>query len=177
VAAPEFVPVKPMEDVRAYSSPPRRPEPWKADRPGDLTAGQPRGAGFGSQGPDQGYALLLVERFRSKLYLNDDEHFEDVAAGCLGVALKRASLLGRAPVVHDLTAAFTLWGFLDPAPPADLVALRRRVFAEVANPLHYIEQRRIVDAVPEATLRKPHSTVAEEHVRDWRALLDLTGLD
>ena len=27
--------------------------------------------------------------------------------------LKRASLFGRAPVVHDLTVAFTLWGFLD----------------------------------------------------------------
>jgi hypothetical protein len=177
VAAPEFVPVKPMEDVRAYSSPPRRPESWTPERPGDLLGAQPRGARFGSQGPDQGYALLLVERFRSKLFLGDGEHFDDVAAGCLGIALKRASLLGRAPVAHDLTLAFTLWGFLDPAPPADLVALRRRLFAEVASPHHYLEQRRLVDAVPATTLRKSHTTVAEQHVHDWRALLDLTGLE
>jgi len=57
MAAPEYVPVKPMDDVRAYESPPRRPDPWKAVRPGDLHGSQPRGDGLGSPGPDQGYAL------------------------------------------------------------------------------------------------------------------------
>ena len=45
----------------------------------------------------------------------------------LNLALKRASLFGRAPVVHDLEVAFTIWGFLGAAPP-ELVALRRPLF-------------------------------------------------
>ena len=51
-----------------------------------------------------------------------DEHESDAIAGCIGVALKRASLFGRAPVLHDLTAALTVWGFLGDAAP-DLIAL------------------------------------------------------
>ena len=33
--------------------------------------------------------------------------------GVLGIALRRASEFSRAPVIHDLTIAFTIWGFLD----------------------------------------------------------------
>ena len=33
-------------------------------------------------------------------------------------SLARASLYGRAPVIHDLEFAYGLWGYLDP-PPAD----------------------------------------------------------
>ena len=56
--------------------------------------------------------------------------------------------------MHDLRIAFTIWGFLDPAPPGDLVAIRRRVFEGVANSLHHYEERRaLVDSVPDATLR------------------------
>ena len=36
VAAPEYVPVDRNQPVRAYESPPRRPESWLADRPGEL---------------------------------------------------------------------------------------------------------------------------------------------
>ena len=70
MAAPEYVPVKPMDDVRSYESPPRRPEPWMADRPGDLMTAQPEGALFGQQGPDQGYALHLARLFRGALHLD-----------------------------------------------------------------------------------------------------------
>ena len=65
MAAPEYVPVKPMDDVRTYESPPRRPDPWLAQRPGDLKTGQPRGVHFGNPGPDQGYALVLARRLET----------------------------------------------------------------------------------------------------------------
>src|SRR5215212_230901 len=158
MAAPEYVPLKPTDHPRSYSSPPRRPESWVAARPGEVVDdGQPRATRFGNQGPDQGYALRLVRQFEGKLHLSDGEAEEDAHAGCIGVALKRGSLFGRAPIVHDLTIAFTVWGFLDERPGPELVTIRRRMFAEVRNPHHAAEQRAVVDAVPDATLRMSHT--------------------
>jgi len=174
MAAPEYVPSKPTEDPRSYKSPPRRPEPWLADRPGEVgAAGQPRSEQLGNQGPDQGYALLLARRFEDQLHLAEGEHAEDAVAGCVAVAMKRASLFGRAPVSHDLTVGFTLWGFLDEDPDPELVELRRGLFAEARLPHHYGLQRAIADAVPDAVLRRPHATLIEAHASDWRSLLDL----
>src|SRR4051794_14754374 len=137
MAVPEFVPVKPIDDVRDYESPPRRPDQWHADRPGDLGGAHPRGDRLGSPGPDQGYAIKLArEVFLPQLHLGAVSG-DDAVAGCLGVALKRASLFGRAPVTHDLKVAFTVWGFLDAKPATELVRLRERLFAEVAHPHHY----------------------------------------
>ncbi|HEY1281072.1 MAG TPA: hypothetical protein VGF22_15455 [Acidimicrobiales bacterium] len=175
MAAPEYVPVKPMDDVRSYESPPRRPEQWRAERPGDLTSGQPVGERFGYQGPDQGYVFVLARRFEGTLTLTEGEHEDDAIAGCTLVALKRASQFGRAPVIHDLTVAFTVWGFLDAKPPAELVAVRKPLFEEAANPHHYLEQRRIVDAVPIETLRLAPTAVTDRHAADWRSLLQLDG--
>ena len=134
---------------------------------------QPLGSGLGTPGPDQGYALVLAHRFEGRLYLTSGEHEADAVSGCTGVALKRASLFGRAPVMHDLTVAFTIWGFLREAPD-DLVALRKPLFEEVANPNHYAEQRRVVDMVPDEALQQSPQQVAEAHIRDWRPLLDLS---
>lgn len=174
MAAPEYVPIKPMDDVRAYESPPRRPDPWKPVRPGDLTGAQPRGERLGFQGPDQGYALKLVNDVFVPLLRLGDVHGEDAIAGCLRVALKRASIFGRAPIAHDLRLAFGLFGFLDDDPPADLVELRRRVFDGVAHPHHYADAQAIADAVPESTLRLPHTEV---RAADWRSLADVDRLD
>ncbi len=173
MAAPEYVPVKPMDDVRTYESPPRRKDSWVAQRPGDLKTGQPRGDGFGNPGPDQGYALLIADRVRDRLHLQRGEDVEDVIAGCVAVALKRSSLLGRAPVVHDILLACTVWGFLDEQPAAELVALRKDLFDEVALPGHHVERNRIADAVPESTLRMTPADVAAAHASDWRSLLDV----
>lgn len=173
MAAPEHVPVDRTQPVRGYASPPRRAAPWMPVRPGEVIgAGQPAGACFGNQGPDQGYALLLAERFRDRLSLTPGEHEDDALAGAVGVALKRASVLGRAPVVHDLTVALTIWGFLGPASD-ELVALRTRLFEEVSNPHHYAEARRIVDLVPESALRLTPEQVAEAGDADWRSLVDV----
>ena len=115
MAAPDHVPTDPTKRVRAYTSPPRRADAWMADRPGDLTGGQPKGAALGTAGPDQGYAYRLVHLFDDRLHLGGVDR-EDAVAGCVALAMKRSGLFGRAPVVHDLTAAFTIYGFLDQNP-------------------------------------------------------------
>jgi hypothetical protein len=171
MAAPEFVPVEPLALVRTYESPPRRPDPWCADRPGDIVGRQPQGHGLGVPGPDQGYALKLAEeQFRAKL-IHGRVDPDDAIAGCLGVALTRAALFGRAPTVHDLRAAFTIWGFLDVAPDADLVELREQWFAEVSHPHHYLEARRIVDAVADDALRRPLADIERDYTADWRSAI------
>lgn len=169
MAAPEHV----QSDLTAkprtgLGLPPARR--WEGDRPGALGADQPFGTGFGSQGPDQGYALVLAERFEDRLVLAPGEHVEDAIAGCVGVALRRASSFGRAPVIHDLTVAFTVWGFLGEVPDA-LVAFRPSLFQACAH--HYEGRRAIVDLVPEATLRLSHTEVARRFPGDWEALLGL----
>jgi hypothetical protein len=174
MAAPEHVPVDRTKPVRAYESPPRRPDSWMSERPGEVVEqGQPRGDRLGNQGPDQGYALRLVRQFEGKLTLTPGEHEKDALAGAVAVALKRASIFGRAPVIHDLTIAFTVWGFLDESPPTELVELRKALFAEVRHPVHYEQQRAVVDAVPESTLRLTPQAVTDTYGSDWRSLLDL----
>jgi hypothetical protein len=178
MAAPEFVPLKPNDRVRSYSSPPGRDDEWLPVRPGEVvtTGGQPDAdAGrMGSPGPDQGYVLKLLPLFRSDLQLKGTEQLADAEAGAVAVALKRASLFGRAPVVHDLRVAYTVWGFLDAAAPAELVAERTRRFEGVhLTAHHYPELRAVADAVPEGTLRLSPADAASQHAADWRSLLSL----
>jgi hypothetical protein len=172
VAAPEYVPLTPLQPVRGYQSPPRRPDSWRPDRPGDSDVGYDRGNLLGSQGPDQGYVYVLARRFQGQLQLAADEREEDALAGASAVALKRASLFGRAPVLADLTVALTVWGFLGDAAP-DLIAFRQPRFAEVSHPHHYAALRRMVDMVPDDVLRRSQDDVAAAHRADWRSLLDI----
>jgi hypothetical protein len=172
VAAPDFVPIKPTERVRAYTSPPRRVDPWEANRPGDLRDRQPKGAHLGSMGPDQGYAYHLVSHFDEYLRLGSLDR-DDAVAGCVAVATKRASLFGRAPVIHDLSAAFSIFGFLDDSPPAELVELREMLFAEVHSSHHYAELRHVADLVAESALRLSHDAIAERYQSDWRHNLEM----
>lgn len=174
MAAPEYVPTDPMARLRSYSSSPRRPESWRADRPGDLHEGQPRGERFGAPGPDLGFALKIARTFDDRLHLAEGEDHHDVVGGCVAIAMRRASLFGRAPVVHDLTVAYTVWGFLDPDAPADLRALRAKAFEGVGHAAHhYVELRALVDAVPGDTLRLTPARIAESYGHDWRGLLGL----
>jgi hypothetical protein len=83
-------------------------------------------------------------------------------------------LFSRAPVVHDLRIAFTIWGYFDPNPPADLVARRATLFEGVGNTSHhYAEGRRITDLVPESTLRMTPQQVDAAYPARWR---ELTGI-
>lgn len=172
MAAPKFAPVSPVDYSRVYGSPDIVPASWKPDRPGDLVGFQPEGARLGFQGPDQGFAIKIANGFGDRLQLQPGEHVADAIQGCLGIGLRRASMFGRAPVVHDLTIAFTIWGFLDKTPPADLKSLRLRLFEGVSNTLHhYDEARALVDMVPEATLRMTPAQVTAASPERWKELL------
>jgi hypothetical protein len=176
MAAPPFVPASPTHHPRRYQSPPRRDDEWWLDRPGDLPAGQPDvDAGrMGAPGPDQGYVLKLLPVLRSKLHLQAGEQLAAVERGAVAVALKRASLFGRAPVIHDLRVAYTVWGFLDPDAPGELVDERRRRFEGVHHTAaHYAELRAVADAVPAAVLRGTPGEVENAYRSDWRSQLEL----
>jgi hypothetical protein len=167
MAQPDYVPLSTADKVRAAERLPV-PDAWRPDRPAELKGNtHPTGDRLGSPGPDQGYALKLARQFEGKLTLAPDEHAEDAVAGCVAVAMKRAALFGRAPVVYDLDLAFTLWGFQDGA-PADLVAFRAPLFQSAAH--HYWDLRGIVDRVPEETLRLTPAQV-RERLASWRELL------
>jgi len=169
VTQPSFVPVVEADQVRrAYQL--HVPSIWTASRPSELRGTRaPSGTFLGTPGPDQGFALKLARRFEDRLVLAPGEHVEDAVSGCTAVAMRRAAGYGRAPVVHDLTLAFTLWGFLEGA-PADLVETREPLFRAASH--HYQVQRTIADCVPESTLRMTPEAVAG-HLGEWRTLLVL----
>jgi hypothetical protein len=129
---------------------------------------------MGAPGPDQGYVLTLLPVIRPEVQLLDGELLADAEAGAVAIALKRASLFGRAPVIHDLRVAYTVWGFLDGTVADDLAAERKRRFEGIRlTAHHYPELRAVADAVPEATLRMTPAAVAEAHAKNWRSLLSL----
>lgn len=175
MSAPEYVPIKPVQTVRSYTSPPRRPEPWLPVRPGDLGGdGQPFGERYGMPGPDQGYVYKLLHLFETKIFLLEDETWQDARVGAATVALKRAAMFGRAPVVHDVTVGFGVWAFFEADPPAELAAARRRYFAGLSHTSHYTERLAVADAVPAEVLRLPHNEVVEQVRKDWRSVLRIT---
>ena len=172
MSAPKFTPVAPTDAPRSYGSPDHVPDAWTPDRPGDIVGFQPHGDRLGAQGPDQGYALKLAAALTPRLHLAEGEQVDDVVRGCLGVALRRASLFSRAPVVHDLTIAFTVWGFLDDDPPSELVAMRTPMFEGLRHVTHhYTEARVVADQVPVETLRLTPGEVESRFPGEWRALL------
>jgi hypothetical protein len=170
MAAPRFAHTP---ETPHYESPPVVPLAWWPDQPGVIDGPQPAGPRLGSQGPDQGYALKLADRLVPKLHLQPGERADDAVRGCLGIALRRASIYSRAPMIHDLRLAFTIWGYFLPEPPADLAQRRAALFEGVGKVAHhYAEGRLISDLVPEATLRLTPEQAEAQMPAAWR---DLTG--
>lgn len=170
MSAPKFAPAPVLDEVRTYSSPEVAPAAWSNDRPTDIEGFQPAGERLGYQGPDQGYGLMLANRLRHRVHASGGVSVDDAVRGCLNIALKRASLFGRAPVIHDLNIAFTMWGFFDANAPHDLVARRSELFKGVGNVHHYVEGRAIADLVPDSTLRMTPTAVAASSPAAWRTL-------
>lgn len=166
MSAPDYVPVI-LSDKARTSLPMPAARRWTATRPADLDRGQPSGPLLGSQGPDQGYALRLAQLFVNRLKLAEGESKTDVMAGCIAVGIRRASLFGRAPVIHDLEVAFGIWGFLGDA-PADLIDYRRERFFGAGH--DYWRQREIANQVPESTLRLAPAG-AMKRIGNWRDLV------
>jgi hypothetical protein len=164
---PSFVPIVEADQVRStYRL--RVPGIWTQSRPSELRGtAPPAGPSFGTTGPDQGFALKLARQFENRLQLSEGESTADVIAGCTAVAMRRAAKFGRAPIIHDLAFAFTLWGFLGEAPD-DLVAARAPLFRSAAH--HYSAQRAIADAVADATFRRSPDEVTPR-LGEWRQML------
>ncbi len=169
---PSFVPIVDTDQVRpSYRL--RTPRDWRAGRVADLRGPeQVRGRELGVPGPDQGYALLLAHTlFEDRLELTPGITAEDALVGCAAVASRRAALFGRAPVAKDIELALVIFGFLGGAPD-DLVAWRPPLFQAAAH--HYHQQRSIVGAVPEETLRLTPADV-RGRLSEWRSLLAVTA--
>ena len=177
MAAPRSAPAG-ARASRYYSSPDVVPDPWRSDRPADIDGLQPSGARLGSQGPDQGFALKIARMRSEDVHAMPDEDVRDLVGGCLGIALRRASLFSRAPVVHDIDIAFTIWGLYDANPPEALLEHRRALFSGVADTAHHYEQaRRIVDMVPESTLRATPAQITALFPAQWRALTGIAAAE
>lgn len=166
---PSYVPIVEADQVRgAYRL--RTPDDWHQDRVAELRNPEhPHGPGLGVPGPDQGYGLLIAkELFEKRLELTPGITAEDALAGAAAVGSARAALFGRAPVGKDIELALVLFGFLGDA-PQDLLSWRSPLFQAAAH--HYEQQRHIVAAVPESTLRLAPDAV-RGRLGQWRSLLE-----
>jgi hypothetical protein len=123
---------------------------WQADRPGEFDPTASSGRLMGSPGPNIGYAVTLANRAASRVNLADHEHLEDALAVIAAIAMRRASMIGRAPVMPDIDFAIVLLGYDTPA-KADLFEWRREVVSHAGH--EYIVRRGIVDAIPSELLR------------------------
>jgi hypothetical protein len=167
VTQPPHVPLQATDRVRPSAILPA-PRAWYLERPAELSELKPpSGPRFGAAGPNLGYGLKLARRLADRIELAPGEHREDAVAGSFGCGARRAANFGRAPVVHDMEWAYTLWGYFGGA-PADLVEWRSALFRGAAE--HYWDQRQIVDAVrPEALTLTPAQV--RERLVSWRELL------
>jgi hypothetical protein len=169
VAQPDYVPVVASDRVRPSSRLPAAGR-WLQERPAEsLTLRAPVGDGFGSTGADLGFGLKLAKRVAERAVLGEGEHLADAVAGCFASGARRASVLHRSPVVHDMEWAFTLWGFFPGAPEA-LVGYRAPLFAGASH--DYARQRSIAGAARAETLKlTPAQVVAR--LDGWEQLLSL----
>ena len=126
-------------EIADLPRPQPKPDParsWVPERPGELGGPDDArfGAGFGTTGPDSGYALTLV-RARN-LELVEGEHRANTDVALAAVASARSALFGRAPTGKDVDLAVVLLG-LDPVHPEDdrlqMGDWRKRRFASVAH--------------------------------------------
>ena len=103
MAISSYVPADPRTHPRRYESSPRRGNGWHLHRPGEVVPdAMPEGGLYGNHGPDIGYAYKIVHRLRDKVKVSSGENHEDAEAGAIAVAMRRAALLGRAPILADL---------------------------------------------------------------------------
>ena len=172
MSAPRSVP-QPAHTTHAYHSAPRRFTPWSPDRPGEIDGRQPHGDRLGTPAPGGGYAVKLSESLASAVHCQPGERVEDALAGAAAIANKRASLFGRAPVIHDIRVALAVWGFLSDNPAGSLVERRRALFAEAAHPHDYFRLRALVDAVPDEVLVASDQEILEAATSQTSLIRDL----
>ncbi len=164
MSAPRHVPAGVHgQPVAEMNPPPARPPLFSEITP------IPHRPGFGTPCPDGGYALHLARRRLSQWDLMAGERDDDVLAAVSVLAIKRASRLGRAPVIHDIDAAAALLGY-DAGAPDGLVRWRTRTVTGIR--LRYAERRALVDQVPERFLLAPLNVIRDERT-EWQRLVGL----
>ena len=131
---------------------------WRADRPGDLGAIQPKGALLGSPGPNVGFGLTLAKRASDRLNLEPHEHAEDAIAVVAEIAMKRASTFGRAPTSIDVDFAMDLLGYRGEVSD-EVREWRPNIVRAAAH--DYVVRRAVVDTVSPGLLRLPIAELPE----------------
>jgi hypothetical protein len=131
---------------------------WRADRPGDLDGASPTGNLLGRPGPNVGFALTLAHRATDRLVLGAHEAADDATAVVAEVAMKRAASFGRGPTSGDVEVAVEVLGYGGDA-DGEFVTWRARAVHGAHH--EYEPRRRLVDAVSDATLRRPPADAAE----------------
>lgn len=118
---------QPNIELEIADLPRPRPKPdparaWVPSRPGELGGPEDMkwGNGFGTNGPDAGYALLLAKQ--RDLDLADGEHRENADAAVAAVAAARSSLFGRGPTGKDIDLALVLLGYDKGSVPKETAA-------------------------------------------------------
>ncbi len=176
MAAPRYVPTPPTQNKYYQSSRRRESSRWISGRPAEQKVASRQNSGFGNQGPDQGYALKVVQYFRDKVYLSITEEWSDAAEVAVIIGLKRASLFGRAPSRYDLEAAFCIWGYFDPAPDSGLVELRTKILRNLGATHNYLLRRTIADSVASHILKEGLEKIQQKYQDDWRTMIDTSIL-
>ena len=173
---PKYAPILESSEVRGVLRLPAPPE-WRPHRPADYQPdpSRPRRPNTGIPGPDQGYALRLAELFSDRLRLGENEHAEDVLAGAVAIALRRAALFGRAPVKDDIELALDVFCYLEGG-AEEVVDARSRYFAGASH--DYWQRRDLAEWVPESTLRMTPAEVRRilaDEPEAWRQLAGISA--
>lgn len=108
------------------------------------------GRGLGTQAPGEGYALGIAHREVARLSFEHEHDRHDVEVGAALVGAKRASLIGRGPMLGDVRVALGLFGLVEGAIVDHALAAP---FAGLAH--SYVAQRRFVDAIADDDLVRP----------------------
>ena len=127
-------------EISDLPRPQKKPDParsWVPGRPGELNGPEDMqwGAGFGTTGPDSGYARSLIAT--RDLDLAAGEHRSNVDVAVAALASARSSLFGRAPTGKDIDMVLVLLGYDNAGVPdemaADLATKRVDWFAAVGH--------------------------------------------
>lgn len=112
VSQPTFAPVSVNGEVRPTAST-ATPELGRAPKAG-LQRHAPSSAFAGTPAPNEGYALTLAAHGCAALVLPVDVDHHDVEIAVALLAAKRASVIGRAPTIHDVRAVIELLELNEP---------------------------------------------------------------
>lgn len=149
-------------DLPRQPSEPMPARPWRPTRPGDINAPEemPTGPGFGTPGPDTGYALRLLAA--RDLDLEPAEDADRVRRTAINLVSARASHFGRAPTRSDIDAVLAIMGLdgeITGTARSALGADRRRWVAKAAHGAMY--GRAMVAAVDPEVLTAPQDELRD----------------